>query len=148
MLNNKQKEILLLSQRRARYEYLGILNEYQTIAEKHNEPIDYTKLNPKQHFLFKRVLHGLNIYDKSDVSKMHWDKKRRITKVWKRSQDIINEWKQYICYIICRRRGDLHGRYNRNHSLLYCCDGVDGADHSLSDDCHVVAKHNVVNKQT
>ena len=29
---------------------------------------------------------------------MHWDKKRRITKVWKRGQDIINEWKQLISY--------------------------------------------------
>jgi hypothetical protein len=29
---------------------------------------------------------------------MHWDKKRRITKVWKRGQNTINEWKQWICH--------------------------------------------------
>ena len=29
---------------------------------------------------------------------MHWDKKRRIIKVWKRSQDVINEWKQELSY--------------------------------------------------
>ena len=29
---------------------------------------------------------------------MHWDKKRRIIKVWKRSQNVINKWKQWICY--------------------------------------------------
>ncbi len=29
---------------------------------------------------------------------MHWDKKRRIIKVWKRSQDVINKWKQWLCH--------------------------------------------------
>ena len=29
---------------------------------------------------------------------MHWDKKRRITKVWKRSQNVINEFKQWVSY--------------------------------------------------
>ena len=29
---------------------------------------------------------------------MHWDKKRRITKVWKRGQNTINELKQYVAF--------------------------------------------------
>ena len=38
------------------------------------------------------------MYKREEVAEMHWDKKRRITKVWKRGQDIINEWKQLISY--------------------------------------------------
>ena len=81
-----------------RYTYLGMLSEYQLISNNLVQPIVYTNLNPKQHFLFKRVLHGLRLYSKEDISKMHWDKKRRIIKVWKRAQDVINRWKQKLCY--------------------------------------------------
>ena len=80
-----------------RYQYLGILNEYQTIAKDLKQEIVYIRLNPYQHLLFKRVLHGTNIYSKEEVDKMHWDKKRRIKKVWKRAQTAINVWKQTIC---------------------------------------------------
>ena len=81
-----------------RYLYLGILAEYQLIKKDLTQPIVYTKLNPHQHFLFKRTLHGLKMYKQEEVVKMHWDKKRRITKVWKRGQEVINEWKQWLCY--------------------------------------------------
>ena len=43
------------------------------------------------------MLHGLKVYKPEEVNKLHWDKKRRITKVWKRSQREINAWKQTIC---------------------------------------------------
>ena len=43
------------------------------------------------------MLHGLNVYKPEEVKKLHWDKKRRISKVWKRSQREINAWKQMIC---------------------------------------------------
>lgn len=94
----KQKQVAVLSQREERYTYLGILNEYQIIANKDlYQKLNYTKLNPQQHFRFKRVLHGLNMYTKDEVAKMHWDKKRRIIKVWKKGQSVINEWKQEVC---------------------------------------------------
>ena len=38
------------------------------------------------------------MYKQDEIEKMHWDKKRRITKVWKRGQNVINEWKQFISY--------------------------------------------------
>ena len=38
------------------------------------------------------------MYSQEEVSNMHWDKKRRITKVWKRGQMVINQWKQYLTY--------------------------------------------------
>jgi len=43
------------------------------------------------------VLHGLNVYTADELEKMHWDKKRRIKRVWRRSQQVINSWKQVIC---------------------------------------------------
>jgi hypothetical protein len=103
MLTNEQKKILELEKqiaklqaRKERYEYLGILSEYQTQPEIIAQRLDYTKLNPTQHFLFKRVLHGLNVYSPEERTKLHWDKKRRIKKVWQRGQREVNVWKQII----------------------------------------------------
>jgi len=89
---------LIEKRQEERYLYLGILSEYQLVKKDLTQPIVYTKLNPHQHFLFKRTLHGLKMYKHDQVVTMHWDKKRRITKVWKRSQNIINELKQFVSY--------------------------------------------------
>ena len=104
MLNQEQIKQLttlknqeLLSQREERLNYYGILDEYQLHPKDLVQNLSYRKLNPYQHFLFKRVLHGLNIYSKDEVAKLHWDKKRRVTRVWKRGQRELNSWKQYIC---------------------------------------------------
>lgn len=94
---NKQKQISLLKLREERYQYYGILAEYQLHPPSIVNSLNYSKLNPYQHFLFKRVLHGLRVYKSEEVNKLHWDKKRRITKVWKRAQKEINSWKQIIC---------------------------------------------------
>lgn len=86
-----------LSKRIERYQYLGLLAEYQLHPPSIINSFEYNKLNPYQHFLFKRVLHGLKVYKPEEVKKLHWDKKRRITKVWKRGQREINTWKQTLC---------------------------------------------------
>ena len=93
---NQEKSKVLLSQQLQRYHYYGLLEEYQLHPTSITNNFKYTKLNSYQHFLFKRVLHGLNVYTKEEVKKLHWDKKRRISKVWKRSQREINAWKQTI----------------------------------------------------
>jgi hypothetical protein len=105
MLNEKQIQQLKpkleqfkIEREEARYTYLGMLSEYQLFIKEPKQTLTYTKLNPTQHFLFKRVLHGLKMYTKDEVAKMHWDKKRRITKVWKRGQDVINELKQFVSW--------------------------------------------------
>jgi translation elongation factor EF-1alpha len=87
---NKQREI-------NRYKYLGLLSEYQTVSNKLVQKIIYTELNTQQLHLYKRVLHGLNAFTPEELEKMHWDKKRRIKKVWKRAQNVINTLKQKIC---------------------------------------------------
>tara|TARA_R110000868_G_scaffold8300_4_gene43357 strand:+ start:3863 stop:4381 length:519 start_codon:yes stop_codon:yes gene_type:complete len=104
MLSNEQisqlnlnEQELNLSKRIERYQYLGLYAEYQLHPASIINSFEYIKLNPYQHFLFKRVLHGLNVYKPEEVTKLHWDKKRRITKVWKRGQREINAWKQTLC---------------------------------------------------
>ena len=94
-LLEKQKAVLDLQHREDRFMYYGIYEEYCANREKMHK-LDYTKLNPEQHFMFKRVLHGLNVYSKEEIQQMHPQKRKRITKVWKRGQDVINEWKQVI----------------------------------------------------
>lgn len=115
MLTSEQKSIIRLQQRLDRYQYIGILNEYQTISKDLVQEIVYTELNPYQHFLFKRVLHGLNMYSKEEIAQMHWDKKRRITKVWKRAQILINDWKQIICNI---KANEILSVFGKNAAFL------------------------------
>ena len=105
MLNEKQIQELKpkleqfkIEREEARYTYLGMLSEYQLFIKEPKQTLVYTKLNPTQHFLFKRVLHGLKMYNKEEVANMHWDKKRRVTKVWKRGQNVINELKQFVAW--------------------------------------------------
>ena len=94
----KARSLDQIKNREERYAYLGLLSEYQLHPETLIQDLQYTRLNPYQHYLFKRVLHGLNMYSKEEVQKMHWDKKRRVSKVWKRGQNVINELKQYVCF--------------------------------------------------
>ena len=95
----KKEQLAKLAQTRFenKLNYLGILSEYQTITKDLTQQIVYSQLSQRQHFLFKRVLHGLNVYTAEELEKMHWDKKRRIKRVWRRSQQVINSWKQVIC---------------------------------------------------
>jgi hypothetical protein len=94
----KQKtDIHKLSHREERYNYLGLLKEYQIQPEVIAQKLDYSKLNPRQHFLFKRVLHGLKVYNQNEIEKLHWEKKKRIKNTWLRAQNEVNIWKQIIC---------------------------------------------------
>ena len=94
MFNEEQLKTLRVSKLKTKLKKLDILDEYM----QYDKVINYSKLNPQQHFLFKRVLHGLKMYTKDEIDKMHWDKKRRIIKVWKRTQTVINKWKQWVAY--------------------------------------------------
>ena len=80
-LNKLQPNINNFEEQRkiARFTLLGMLSEYQLYLQNNNKELVYSKLNPKQHFLFKRVLHGLKMYKSEEIKDMHWDKKRRIT---------------------------------------------------------------------
>ena len=55
MFNDKQLKTLKVSKLKTKLKKLGIYDEYI----QYDRVIDYSKLNPQQHYLFKRVLHGL-----------------------------------------------------------------------------------------
>lgn len=92
---DKLRQLEILRKRESRFAYYGILQEYQLNIDNF-EKLNYNKLNSYQHFLFKRVLHGLNVYTKDEIAKLHKEKKKRIIRVWKKAQNVINEWKQTI----------------------------------------------------
>lgn len=114
---NQQEQIRLLSLREERYKYLGLYEIYTYIGTHQLTPevfvqkLDYTKLNPHQHFLFKRILHGLNVYTEPELAELHWDKKRRIKKIWQRAQQEVNSWKQVIC---AKRANQIFEIFTRN----------------------------------
>lgn len=58
------------------------------------------QFNSYQNFLYKRALFGMSMYTPAEVTIMHWDKRRRIEKVSKHAQKILNIWKQQIINII------------------------------------------------
>lgn len=57
---------------------------------------DALPLNDYQKFLYDRALFGLAVYSQEEIKQMHWDKRKRIIKVHKRAQEILNLWKQDI----------------------------------------------------
>lgn len=52
--------------------------------------------NEYQNFLYNRALTGLSVYSIEELQEMRFDKKKRITKVHKRAQTLLNLWKQEI----------------------------------------------------
>jgi len=62
-----------------------------------NSRFEKDAFNATQNFLYKRVMFGLSVYSPEEIEKMNVDKKKRIIKVHKRCQGILNLWKQQLC---------------------------------------------------
>ena len=125
MFNEQQIQHLKEAKFLAHLKKLEIHDEYLS----HDRSIVYQKLNPRQHFMFKRVLHGLKLYTKDEIDNMHWDKKRRIIKVWKRGQHVINHWKQWLTYKDSNRifsifEGSKMGKDLLNEPFFYMADYI------------------------
>ena len=83
--------------------------KYQKILETNNRQV-YTQsykgqayqeyeqdpYNASQNFLYKRAMFGLKVYTEQELAKMPEPKKKRIHKVYKKCQHILNIWKQEI----------------------------------------------------
>jgi hypothetical protein len=79
--------------------YEGKLSSYQkygTSLNKKQVHFEKDPFNSYQNFLYKRALFGLSVYGEEELGKMHWDKKKRIQKVHKRAQELLNTWKQEL----------------------------------------------------
>lgn len=62
-----------------------------------NSRFEKDAFNATQNFLYKRAMFGLSVYSADEVEKMNLDKKKRINKVHRRCQGILNIWKQQLC---------------------------------------------------
>jgi len=79
--------------------YKGKMESYQLYGNlRRKQQVVYEKdeFNPQQNFLYKRVLFGLSVYSEEELTKMHWDKKKRILKVHSRAQTVLNIWKHQL----------------------------------------------------
>lgn len=67
-----------------------------------NKDLNYSQVyerdpySQQQNFLYKRALFGFKVYTAEELNTMHWQKKKRIQKVYSRTQNILNEWKQQL----------------------------------------------------
>jgi hypothetical protein len=52
--------------------------------------------NDVQNFIYKRALFGLSVYNKTEISKMHFNKKSKINRIHQRTQKELNIWKQLL----------------------------------------------------
>jgi len=59
--------------------------------------------SPHQNFLYNRALHGLSIYTPEEVVIMLPEKRKRILKVHKKAQKILNLWKQEVVNIAANK---------------------------------------------
>lgn len=68
---------------------VGELTKYSQVYER--DP--YSQV---QNFLYKRAMMGLKLYTPEEIESMHWQKRVRIQKVYKRTQQVLNLWKQEL----------------------------------------------------
>lgn len=87
--------------------YSGILNNEQiygnTYKGKRYVRVEYPSLNDYQIFLYNRALYGLSVYSQEEIKTMSSSKRKRIIKVHKRAQSVINIWKQQIVNLYCAK---------------------------------------------
>lgn len=79
--------------------YEGNLASYQRYGQNYHKTKVQFEQDPftaYQNFLYKRALFGLTVYTEEELMKMHGDKKKRIDKVHRRAQEVLNIWKQSI----------------------------------------------------
>lgn len=59
--------------------------------------------NEHQNFLYNRALYGLSVYSQEEINEMPFEKKKRVTKLHKKAQTLINLWKQEIVNTLANR---------------------------------------------
>jgi len=107
-MKTSQKKINNLENRTDRTSYTGKFSSLQEFGTFYKEnPYSQNKEKPYsqyeqdpyteyQNFLYKRALFGLKMYTQEEIKAMHWQKRKRIIKVHKRTQSVINIWKQEV----------------------------------------------------
>lgn len=94
----KSHKISEVKNRKDRTHYTGKYSSLQEFGSSYKgkrysqyEQDPYTE---QQNFIYKRAMFGLKMYNLDELKSMHWQKKKRIKKVHKKTQDELNIWKQ------------------------------------------------------
>lgn len=77
-------------------EYKGSLGKLQLEGTSKYQRIELDSLSEYQNHLYHRALFGLSIFSEEEIKKMNKEKRKRIIKVHKRTQKVLNIWKQEI----------------------------------------------------
>jgi len=89
-----------LASRYEKVNYVSKPRAYRYRTSNGNDPYqmkyEHDPYSQQQNFLYKRAIFGLSVYDKEEIEAMHWQKRKRIQKVHKRTQKELNLWKQEI----------------------------------------------------
>ena len=94
----KTDQINEVQNRESRTTYTGVYKDFQTFGESlTREPYQQREVksySEYQNSLYQRALFGLKLYTQTEIKEMHWQKRKRIQKVHKRTQKELNLWKQ------------------------------------------------------
>ena len=95
------QKIALVENREDRTHYTGKFKDFQAFGNSfkgRKYSLEYEKdpYSEYQNFLYKRAMFGLKMYTQDEIKAMHWQKRNRIKKVHKRTQSVLNLWKQEL----------------------------------------------------
>jgi hypothetical protein len=97
---DKIKGLEEIKNRKGKFEYKGKLEEFQQRGSENNGKrymeYEIDPFNQYQNFLYKRALFGLKIYTPEELDIMKKEKRARINKIQRKSQRILNVYKQEI----------------------------------------------------
>jgi aryl-alcohol dehydrogenase-like predicted oxidoreductase len=77
-------------------EYNGSLGKQQLEGTSKYQRIELEELSEYQNHLYHRALFGLSIFSQEEIKKMNKEKRKRIIKVHKKTQKVLNIWKQEV----------------------------------------------------
>lgn len=96
-----KKNNIMSKDNQSRSHYNNVFTDFQSLGEyikNKDGKKSYTQMQNEyseyQNFLYKRALFGLKMYSEEEIKNMHWQKRKRIKKVHKRTQEELNKWKQ------------------------------------------------------
>lgn len=78
-------------------QYQGMLSDYQTQPKVRQEQLIFKGLNSVQTELYRKALYGLRIYPQDIIRSMTNAQRKKVTRKMKRTQRVLNLWKQQIC---------------------------------------------------
>lgn len=87
-----------MNQRNDNLHYVGSYSTLQTVNNNKYMTAGSPVYSEEQNMLYSRLLNGLKAYSKEELYAMNSNKKKRIVRVHKRAQEVLNLWKQELMF--------------------------------------------------